>query len=1053
MQKIYNYITDELGPSSFIRGLNYNSSYVRLLKSQSLGEEKDLYFKVKSERAEKHYNVWISTNIENETIDDYECDCPQFRNYYSCKHVAACALKYEGELFSSEEYNDKTYELSVSTQIIDKFYKPKTNVIKKKLNLEIILEDSYDYYHGDFLSVKYKVGEDKLYTLKGKYNSFKYSYKNGDEYQLTSKFTYNPKIHYLENIDKKIIEFTDENGGSSDNTGDMIYRNNIDSFIKLLENKTYYIKNRQYYGYSKDNPFDITLTKDEDIYSLKINNIEDFKPLIDDSKYIYNDDKLYKLPLKLSELYYLMKKNELNRILFKKENLNKFTNGLLALVKEQVKIDDDIKDIVITKKPHAKLYFDLKYNIIECKIKLEYGKEEIDYFDDTPNILRDNEFESNIIERLQALNFNVNLSKVILEDIDDIGMFLESGIFTLNDDYEVFTSEKIKDTQVIKKTNNSVTFSIGQKNILSYNFKLDGIKNSELVDILTSLKNKKHYHKLKNGNIIDLEKDKNIKEIAEITESLGLTNRQLEEGAGTIPKYRAIYLDSLRSGHQGVIDTDNKFDELIKNFRDYKDKEISLTKKELKTLRDYQKTGVKWLYNIYKTGFGGILADEMGLGKSVQLIYLIKLIIKENPNAKILIVSPTSLIYNWQKEFDKFGNNLKYKVIASNKDQRHKEIKDKKTNIFITTYGLIRNDIEIYEKINYDLIAIDEAQNIKNPGAGITKSVKKINANIKLALTGTPLENSVIELWSIFDFIMPGYLANQKKFQNLYNVKDMDEENIKALDRLNEQIKYFILRRKKKDVTKDLPDKIENNIYIDLNETQKKIYAAEVKKTKESMDEMIKTEGFEESRFKILQLLTKLRQICIDPSLVFENYKGESAKIEELIRIIEEEKANGHKILLFSSYKKALDIIGPKLNNNKISTYYISGEVSAKKRMELVENFNNDDIDVFMITIKAGGTGLNLTSATVVIHLDLWWNPQVENQATDRAHRIGQTNAVEVIRIISKGTIEERILELQNKKRKLAEVLIEGDSRSENEFSKLTEKDIKSLLSMDNREK
>lgn len=1053
MQKLYNYITDELGPSSFIRGLNYNSSYVRLTKTELKNKEKDLYFKVKSERTERHYNIWINTNIKEETIDDYECDCPQFRNYYSCKHVAACALKYEDKLFDEEEYSDKIYELSVSSQILDKFYKPKTNIIKKKLNLEVTLEDSYDYYHGDFLLIKYKIGEDKLYTLKGKYNSFKYSYKNGDEYQLTSKFTYNPKIHYLDKTDKKIIEFTEENGGSSDNTGDMIYKNNIDSFIKLLENKTYYIKNRQYYSYSTENPFDITLTKNEEIYALKINNIEDFKPLIDDSKYIYNDDKLYKLPLKLSQLYYLMKKNEINKIIFKKENLNKFTNGILTIIKEDIKIDENIKDIIITKKPHVKLYFDLKYDIIECKIKLEYGKNEIDYFENNPSILRDNEFESNIIERLQDLNFSVNLNKVVLEDIDDIGTFLEIGIFTLNDDYEIFTSEKIKDTSIIKKTNNSVTFSIGQKNILSYGFKLDGIKNSELSNILSSLRNKKHYHKLKNGNIIDLEKDKNIQELAEITQNLGLTNKEIEEGNGTIPKYRAIYLDSLRSGYEGVISTNNKFDELIENFKNYKDKEINLTKKELNTLRDYQKTGVKWLYNIYKTGFGGILADEMGLGKSIQLIYLIKLILKENKNAKILIVSPTSLIYNWQKEFDKFGKDMKYKVIASNKDQREKEIKDKKSNIFITTYGLVRNDIEIYEKINYDLIAIDEAQNIKNPSAGITKSVKKINSNVKLALTGTPLENSVMELWSIFDFIMPGYLTNQKKFQSLYNVKDMDEENIKTLDRLNEQIKYFILRRKKKEVTKDLPDKIENNIYIDLNPNQKKIYAAEVQKTKETMDEMIKAEGFEESRFKILQLLTKLRQICIDPSLVFENYKGESSKIEELIKIIEEEKANGHKILLFSSYKKALDTIGPKLNNNKISTYYISGEVPAKKRIKLVESFNKDDTDVFMITIKAGGTGLNLTSATVVIHLDLWWNPQVENQATDRAHRIGQKKAVEVIRIISKGTIEERILELQNKKRKLAEVLIEGDSRSENEFSRLTEKDIKSLLSMDNREK
>ena len=440
----------------------------------------------------------------------------------------------------------------------------------------------------------------------------------------------------------------------------------------------------------------------------------------------------------------------------------------------------------------------------------------------------------------------------------------------------------------------------------------------------------------------------------------------------------------------------------------------------------------------------------MGLGKSIQLIYLTKLIIKENPKAKILIIAPTSLIYNWQKEFDKFGSELKYKVFAESKTQRLNELDNiDDINILITSYGLVRNDLDKYKEIPFDLVAIDEAQNIKNPNTGISKAVKSLNTNIKFALTGTPIENSLLELWSIFDFIMPGYLASKDKFQSLYSVKDIDKED-NNLNRLNTQISYFILRRKKKDVVKDLPDKLENNIYIDLGKTQKKVYVAEVQKTREELDELIQTEGWTKARFKILQLLTKLRQICIDPSIIFDNYKGESAKIDELLKIVEETKANGHKMLIFTTYKKALDLIIPKLNNIGISSYYIDGSVSSKKRMELVDKFNNDDTDVFIITLKAGGTGLNLTSATVVIHLDLWWNPQVENQATDRAHRIGQKNTVEVIRLITKGTIEERILELQNKKRKLAELLIDNENHTENQFSKLTEDDIKMLLSMDN---
>ena len=443
----------------------------------------------------------------------------------------------------------------------------------------------------------------------------------------------------------------------------------------------------------------------------------------------------------------------------------------------------------------------------------------------------------------------------------------------------------------------------------------------------------------------------------------------------------------------------------------------------------------------------------MGLGKSIQLIYLIKQILLEKKDAKILIVAPTSLIYNWKNEFDKFASDISYKVLAENKTVRKEELEHLDDyNVLITTYGLVRQDQEKYKEMNFELIAIDEAQNIKNPNAQMTKVVKSLTANTKLALTGTPLENSVLELWSIFDFIMPGYLVNMVNFRKKYNIKNVDDDSLKQLNHLNDQIKPFILRRKKKDVVTELPDKIENNIYIDLNSEQKKLYVAQLEKTQKELDNILSTEGFKKGNFKILQLLTKLRQLCIDPRIVYENYQCGSAKIENLVSIVKEIIENGHKILLFTSYKTALDIVNKEFTNNNISTYVIDGSVSSKKRMELVNKFNEDNTNVFLITLKAGGTGLNLTSADVVIHLDLWWNPQVENQATDRAHRIGQKNTVEVIKLICKGTIEERILELQNKKKILSDKLIEGEDRDQNIISQLTEKDIKKLLSIDNEE-
>jgi SNF2 family DNA or RNA helicase len=337
--------------------------------------------------------------------------------------------------------------------------------------------------------------------------------------------------------------------------------------------------------------------------------------------------------------------------------------------------------------------------------------------------------------------------------------------------------------------------------------------------------------------------------------------------------------------------------------------------------------------------------------------------------------------------------------------------------------------------------------------AGITRCVKGTASEVKFALTGTPLENSILELWSIFDYIMPGYLSNLTKFQTKYKIKDFDEESDKLIKGLSRVINPFILRRKKSDVVKELPEKLENDIYIDLDSEQKKLYAAELERVKKEMDDVINDGGINKARFMILQLLTKLRQLCIDPSIVYDEYTGTSNKIERLLAIVNEYTKNNHKVLIFSSFKTALNIVKEKLSDEDIPVFMIDGSVPAKKRQEMVTEFNeSDDVKVFLIMLKSGGTGLNLASADVVIHLDLWWNPQAENQATDRAHRIGQKNTVEVIHLIMKGTIEEKILELQNKKRILSDKLIDGEARDKNILAELTKEDIENLLSYENKD-
>ena len=505
-------------------------------------------------------------------------------------------------------------------------------------------------------------------------------------------------------------------------------------------------------------------------------------------------------------------------------------------------------------------------------------------------------------------------------------------------------------------------------------------------------------------------------------------------------------LDNL-SNKYDFIKLDNKIKDIVNSFKSYKDTKINFNDSDDLLLRDYQKLGVKWLLTLSKCNFGGILADEMGLGKSLQTIKYIEYKLKENKTAKFLIVVPTSLIYNWLNEFKKYKSKAKVVILAGQKIEREEILSHfDDYDVFITTYGILRQDIDSYLKFNFDTCIIDEAQNIKNPTSISSKAVKSINANVHFALTGTPIENSLVELYSIFDFIMPGFFGNLNDFKNKYSIKTNDEDN-DSLIKLNEKISPFILRRKKKDVLKELPDKIENNIYVDLSDEQKELYVEYLNRTKEEINTAIKSEGFMKNQILILSLLTKLREICLDPRLLIENYKGESAKIEILLDIVKQTIVNGHKMLIFSQFPSFLKIVKNSLSKEHIDSYYLDGSTKTKDRLKLVDEFNNnDDIKVFLISLKAGGTGLNLTSADTVIHLDPWWNPAVQNQATDRSHRIGQKHVVEVIKIIARGTIEEKIVELQEKKKNLSDNVIEGENRDKLILSKLSEKELKDLL-------
>ena len=1048
-------ITAFVHTSDIVAGKTYDVSKISFLNKKENynenGKVTHYWYEVDDEEKPTYYDVMVSIE-NNKKILRTACDCKNFRSIRSCKHIAAVILNNYEEMFGKMFINIP----KISSSILEKFITSEENIIKKELTVNLIINvterksNYYYYYNSIECTVKILIGDEKLYTLGNHASAFKSVYESGEgEVYFGKSFTYNPQKYYLssdaETILKAYYNTFDDGGYNYINTS------SLKKFLNKLKNIKFVINNYEVDGISEYFPIDTNLMKKNETYELDF-DLENIENLIEkDYEYIFYKGKLYHLNAKEQELIEDLKQNELDKLIISKDKLDLFNKGLLKVVRKKLKIDSSVVDIVLPSIIKAKLYFDIRNEYIISNIVFNYDDKEIDYFNKSNEILRDINFETSVLNDVGKYGFILEKDKLVLRDIEQEVEFLENGLEQLATKYEIFTTEKFKNIKIKKKTSVSSMFGIGQDNILNYNFNLGDINSSELVSIFDSMKSKKKYYRLKNGDIINLE-DESLQELNNLTEELELTDEEIINGKGSILKYRAIYLDSLKKTKYSIISTDNLFDNFIKNFYEYKDSNLSL--EDTSILRDYQLTGVKWLYNLAKTGFGGILADEMGLGKTIQVIYYIKQMLKDSPTSKFLIVVPTSLAYNWEHEFDSFASQIKKAICIGSKEKRKHILKDlNKINVIITTYGLLREDEEIYENLNFNTMIIDEAQNIKNNHAGITKVVKSIKAETKFALTGTPLENSILELWSIFDFIMPGYLANLTKFQSKYKIKDFDEDSEILIKGLSKQINPFILRRKKSDVVKELPEKLINDIYIDLKDEQKKLYVAELNRVKEEMDKIIKEEGMNKARFLILQLLTKLRQICIDPSIVYDNYSDGSNKIEQLENIVSEYTKNNHKVLIFSSFKTALNIVKEKLNNAKIKTYMIDGSVPAKTRIEMVDNFNeNDDIKVFLIMLKSGGTGLNLASADVVIHLDLWWNPQAENQATDRAHRIGQTNTVEVIHLITKGTIEEKILELQNKKRILSDKLIDGEIRDKNIISELTKEDIEKLLSYENKE-
>ena len=620
-------------------------------------------------------------------------------------------------------------------------------------------------------------------------------------------------------------------------------------------------------------------------------------------------------------------------------------------------------------------------------------------------------------------------------DDDAILLLLTDGVDMLKSIGQVFATAAfdglLKESSPMVKVGLSI-----DSNLVEISPIADEVPMSEVGSVLASYRRRRRYHRLRDGSFIDL-RNADLDELDTIATDLDLDERQLNAGTIEIPAYQAFLLDSdLPDG--------TKSESFIRYVNDVKvidPKRYQVPESLHGVLRGYQIEGFQWLSTLCDKGFGGILADEMGLGKSLQLLTLLE---SRKGGGCSLVVCPASLVYNWAAECEKFTPDQRVEVVAGSKAERRRVLSKVAgmssasggermpgPDIVITSYDLLRRDIDEYEGCVFDCVALDEAQYIKNHTTKIAKSVKRLEARHRFALTGTPIENRLSELWSIFDFLMPGMLGSYARFRERYEQPILapgPDQSVMA-GKLQALVGLFIKRRLKRDVLADLPAKSENVVTVRLQGEQRRLYAAHEQRLRASLNS-VEDADFDTGRIRILAELTVLREICCAPKLVYEDANGASAKLDAIDDLLASCMDAGKKALVFSQFTSFLDLMGQRLTAQGIAFYTITGETPKKKRVDLVDRFNADDVPVFLISLKAGNTGLNLVGASVVIHADPWWNAAAQSQATDRAHRIGQTQDVNVYQIVAQGTIEERILRLQKEKRELAQRFTEGTANS-----------------------
>lgn len=1042
-------------------------------------------------------NVWIALVEGNYLYEakiifdekagdiDYFCNCPAHETYGQCKHTVSALFEIHEELNVNPDPNRYPFLIShpyfggksdyrnkkVTTKLIQLFAEDQVietidrqAKVKKPIKVEYIckLEAAYSGHY--LFNIELKVGVERTYVVK-KITEFLSCLSIGRPFEFTKKFTFNPMEHVLEEKDKEIVnqlldilknqlfyEDFQRDEKSTDARSLPIPPHHADKLFSLLQNLPCSLdlgdQIHTQFTFSRDPlPLSFQLEKKGENYELDLASLRDFV-FLPAYYYAVGESTIYKL--KPKQVQYIQNFAQAlgyyrdDSLIIDSGDIHSFLSHVIPGLKTlgSVLMDETVAGEIINPPLQAKLYLDEEDGRLTAKLDYHYGEFKLSPFEaESQNekgeyiLVRDIEKENSILPFLEEAQFKFNGRELYIDDDELVFQFLFELLPQLEELCEIYMTSKVRTYFLEERQYPKIHVDLESSgNLLDINFDFKDIAENDIQTILDSVVEKKKYVRISSGAFVPLDNEA-FQQVSSLFEEMGLQAKDIKDGHMKLPAYRSLQVEEALKNQTGL-KYNKTFRELIHDIKQPEERDYPLPKSLNATLREYQQTGFQWLKALSRYHFGGILADDMGLGKTLQSIAFILSEWEEGHGNRepAIVISPASLIYNWKSEFEKFAPNLSVLVINGTKLERAALLQNlDQVDVVVTSYPLIRQDIEFYKGYHFRVLFLDEAQAIKNHLTKTAKAVKLLNTGQVFALSGTPIENSLDELWSLFDSVMPGFFPSKKQFNNL------SQEKVSRLSR------PFILRRLKKDVLKELPEKIETVHTSELTKEQKELYLGYLDRIRGEAETAIATEGFQKSRIKILAGLTRLRQLCCHPSLFLENYDGESGKLIELLEIVENAIENGQRLLIFSQFSSMLKLIQEALSRSNLEAFYLDGGTPSKDRVAMAERFNQGEKEIFLISLKAGGTGLNLTGADTVILYDLWWNPAVEEQAAGRAHRIGQKKVVQVFRMIAKGTIEEKIYALQQKKKELIDNIIQP---GETMLSSLNEKEIRELLSV-----